>query len=414
MLKNLFNEFPVHSKQDWEEQIAKDLKVRAKEDVIETSEDGLRIQPDYADRPTSIAQSFRKKNQWYISSEIGADRTNQDVLNALGGGCNSLLVHTTQNSNLEHLFANVMLDIIDCTIIHHGTSTVDIERELDQYLEACYDKTVNTRVICDPFEEGPGLTVIPKNIFINAAHYRNAGSTASEEISIALAHLTEVLTHTPDYIHIQLGIGLDYFGELAKFRAFRLLVQQVITEFNWTGEIRVSAIPSTYYLSTKEVNNNLLRLSTMAMSAVLGGCDQLVPVSHDLTDDQSSERTARNIQHIMTEEVHLSKISDPASGAFFIETLTAELSQLAWRKFQKIELDGGFLSFLESGKLQEQLEKSNGKRVKQFRTLDKTMLGVNKHVMKESGAASFEGLSWNGIKSRNLSEEIGKGELNET
>ena len=414
MTKNLFNEFPAYSRQDWEEQIAKDLKGKAKEDVIETSEDGLRIQPDYADCPKTVAQSFRKMNQWYISSEIGVGRTNQEVLNALAGGCNSLIVHTTQHSNFEQLFSDVMLDIIDCTIVHHSNNPTGIQSKFDDYLRTRYNESVRARIVCDPFEEMRDQPSIPKNIFINAAHYRNAGSTASEEISVALAQLTEILTQAPEYVHIQLGIGLDYFGELAKFRAFRLLVQEVVTEFNWTGEIRISATPSTYYLSTKEVNNNLLRLTSMAMSAVLGGCDQLVLTSHDLSEDRSAERTARNIQHIMIEEAHLSKISDPASGAFFIETLTTELSQLAWAKFQKIEQKGGFLSHLESGNLQKQLESSNAERIKQFLSHDKTMLGVNKHVTEKSGEGLFEPLSWNGIKSRNLSEEIGKGELNET
>ena len=414
MTKHLFNEFPEYTKQDWEDRIIKDLKDRPKEELTLQVEDGINIRPDYAGSSSKeYTQSYRSKNRWLISSELTVDCTNRDVLAVLANGCNSLLIHINSNTDITKLLKDVMLDIIDSTFVLHGNDQKSLERKLNDYLKTNYNSAIQAFAVSDPFENGTEFNEPTNGVFINAAHYRNSGATAIEELSYALAQLTEILVNDPKYIHIQLAIGPEYFNALAKFRAFRLMSAQIVKAFNWKGELRISAAPSTYFLSTKETNNNLLRLTSMAMSAALGGCDQLTLIGHDMSGNRSSERLALNIQHIMMEESYLASITDPALGSFYIEELTKEIAERAWSKFQQIESDGGFLNSLKNGNIKDQIDRSHGFRLKRFQSGESTLVGVSKYISDQSDAITFNPNTWNGISSRNLSEELGKEGENE-
>ena len=110
----------------------------------------------------------------------------------------------------------------------------------------------------------------------------------------------------------------------------------------------------------------------------------------------------------MMEESYLASITDPAHGSFYIEELTKEIAERAWNRFQQIESEGGFLNSLKNGNIKDQIEGSHRLRLKRFQSGESTLVGVSKYVSEQSDTSAFTLNNWNGISSRNLSEELGK------
>lgn len=406
MTKNLFSEFPVHCSSDWERQISYDLKGKPKDSLVTETEDGIKVLPNYFSTTAPQTRSFRNTGRWLIASSFYTNQSNESILNELSGGCNALIIHIYDGVNFTALFDRVMLDIIDCTVVYHGKNVNVVQNELTEYIQANNKNVESLYFVTDILEYCSSENHSFNNVFIDASVYRNAGSTVAEEMTLALTQLTEILVHHPKRVHIQIGIGPDYFIEIAKLRAFRKLVKEVTKAFKWNGEIRISAIPSTYYLSTTEVNNNLLRLTTMAMAAVIGGTDQITLPAFDFSDSSFSKRVTRNIQLILEQEAFLSKVNDPALGTYFIEELTANIADVAWTNFQKLEGDGGFLVNLKNGSIESMINKSHKKRLEQHIKGVKTQIGENENTHDKTDLIDVDVTNWNGIKQKNLSIEL--------
>jgi methylmalonyl-CoA mutase len=137
---------------------------------------------------------------------------------------------------------------------------------------------------------------------------------------------------------------------------------------------------SDYYLAHVDAHTNLLRTTTQAMSAVLAGCDEVYIPAFDENANPSElgKRMARNIQLILKEESHFGKITDAASGSYYIEKLTEGFAEKAWEKFLEIESKGGLMKILESGYLNEILEKDRISRITTYQSGERVLLGVNK------------------------------------
>jgi methylmalonyl-CoA mutase len=402
MNENLFDEFPAYCAADWEEQILSDLKGQPKEGLNSVTEDGIKVSPNYFATTAPIQRSFRNKAQWSIASSFSQEDCNEAILESLSGGCNALIVHVKDGVDFSKIFDNVMLDIIDCTVVYHGSNLSVLEDDLSKYVQANYNNNACLHLVTDSLENTEKKAEAGNHAYVNSSVYRNAGCTAVQEMEFALAQLTEILISNPKSVHIQIGVGPDYFCEIAKIRAFRSLIKDIADAFNWNGKFKISATPCTYYLSTQEVNNNLLRLTTMTMSAVIGGADQIALPSFDFTDSAFSNRITRNIQLILEQEAFLSKVNDPALGAYFIEELTRDISQLAWANFQDIEREGGFLIALKNNTIASRISASHKKRLQQYENGKKVQIDSNTHVSQ----TGFSHKTWNGIKERNLSNEI--------
>ena len=202
-----------------------------------------------------------------------------------------------------------------------------------------------------------------KSITVNASKYLEYNFTTIQEIGFSLSQGVEYLNMLTEKnidaslvaskMQFTFGIGSNYFFEIAKIRAFRKLWELVLIGYN------VSDTYTTIHSETKissqnesDKNYNILRNTTKAMSAVIGGCDYLAILPHDKekTNLQFSKRIARNIQHILKEEAFFDKVINPADGAYYIEHLTDKIASEAWGLFQEVENQGGFL-FCSQNKL---------------------------------------------------------------
>jgi len=181
-----------------------------------------------------------------------------------------------------------------------------------------------------------------------------------------------------------MGVSENYFMELAKFRAARLLWAQIVKQYepkcDCACKMIVNATTSKYNQTLFDSYVNLLRSQTEAMSAALGGVHSMVVTPFDVSYEEPtdfSERIARNQQLLLNEECHFGAIVDPGAGSYYIEHLTDALAQEGWKIFLKVEDEGGFLAAAKAGVIQDDINATNVKRHGDAAKRKEFMLGTN-------------------------------------
>ena len=209
------------------------------------------------------------------------------------------------------------------------------------------------------------------SIAINADIYHDAGASAVQELAYVLAtalhYLREMLDRDFDInkiaagMHVFLTMGEDFFTEIARLRALRRLwarVMDVCGAGEAAQKLKLHAATGRRNTSVLDRHVNLLRATSAALAAVFGGVNSLRVLPFDApsgTTSAFSRRLALNMQHIMAQEVGLTRLVDPAGGSWHIESLTDKLAKAAWKEFQDIEAAGGMLAALQSGQIQKQV-----------------------------------------------------------
>ena len=223
----------------------------------------------------------------------------------------------------------------------------------------------------------------------------NAGAYITQELGYALAWGAEWMTilteagltpcEVAGRIKFNMGISSNYFMELAKFRAARMLWAEIVKAYGAEEEcckMMVHAVTSQFNQTIYDAHVNLLRSQTETMSAALAGVDSIETLPFDLQykqPDEFSERIARNQQLLLREESHLNKVVDPAGGSYYIETLTASIAEVAWKLFNEVEEQGGFLTLLEKGEVQKKVNESGVKRHTDVARRKEILLGTNQY-----------------------------------
>ena len=217
---------------------------------------------------------------------------------------------------------------------------------------------------------------VPKlrTIGVDTAMWSDAGASTVQELALAIATATDYLREmlrsglsvesaAPRFA-FSFGIGSQFFLEVAKFRAFRPLWTRVVTAFGAAPEVAggatVSAATGRWNKTLLDPHVNLLRVTTEALSAVLGGCDQLHVMPFDEVSGSTTEvsrRIARNVHTLLAEEFNFAETADPAGGSWYVEKLTDELARAAWALFQQIEAKGGMKNALVAGLPQQWVTK---------------------------------------------------------
>jgi len=238
-------------------------------------------------------------------------------------------------------------------------------------------------------DQAPGL----KTILIDTTPYHNAGASAVEELSIAFStavyYINELLDRglaideIADEMTFSFSIASYFFMEIAKLRAARILWTNIIEAYGGQKEqarITIHAKTSSRTQTIYDPYVNMLRDTSQAFSAVLGGVDSLHVSPFEerkgLVSD-FSKRIAKNLQLILKEECHLTMPIDPTGGTWYIEKVTDDLSQKVWERFQQIEQKGGILSYYTEGLAEKDIEQSRLIREKEFTTRKRGIVGNN-------------------------------------
>ncbi len=231
---------------------------------------------------------------------------------------------------------------------------------------------------------------------VDSVMLSDAGAYIFEELGYALswgAEWMSMLTDagfTPDEvadrIKFNMGISSNYFMELAKFRAARMLWAQIVEQYKPAStdacKMHVHATTSRFNQTIYDAHVNLLRSQTECMSAALAGVDSITVTPFDTpykTPDEFSERIARNQQFLLKEESHLDKVVDPAGGSYYVETLTVSIAREAWKLFLATEEKGGFLACCNNGDVQRAVTEASQKRHTDVARRKEILLGTNQY-----------------------------------
>ncbi len=235
-----------------------------------------------------------------------------------------------------------------------------------------------------------------QSVGVSAMPCHCAGGSAVEELAGALAsgacYFNALLERgcsadaVARQIRFTLPIGSDFFMEIAKLRAARQLWARIAREFGASESacaMRVHARTGLYNKTRRDPYVNMLRTTSEALAAVVGGVDSLHVGAFDetlRTPNDFAHRIARNTQIILQEECNLTEVVDPAGGSWYIEELTDQLARKAWAAFQEIEAEGGILASLQSGALQGRVAKVRAARRKLLGQRRTSLVGTNKYA----------------------------------
>jgi methylmalonyl-CoA mutase len=247
---------------------------------------------------------------------------------------------------------------------------------------------------------GGALRTIP----LSTAAVHNAGADTGQELALAIATAVEYLRAlearglgveaTAGLVQFCFSVGTDFFFEIAKLRAARLAWSRVMAACG-IGEsappMHLHCRTSTRYSTALDPHSNLLRATTEALAAVVGGCDSLqVGCFDEVTGppNEFSRRLARNTQLILKDESHLDRVIDPAGGSWYVEWLTDRLAREAWRLFSDVESRGGLHCALKAGFIQEQLQRAAQSRAGNMARRSKVLVGTNRYPPSEEKSAA--------------------------
>ena len=180
-------------------------------------------------------------------------------------------------------------------------------------------------------------------------------------------------------------MGTNYFFEIAKLRALRILIKTLASAYDHNLECHIIATPTKRNKTVYDYNVNMLRTTTECMSAILGGADGVANLPYDALyhkDNEFGDRIARNQLLVLKHESYFDKVNNPADGAYYIESVTEQLAEKALELFKDIEKNGGLISQLIDGTIQRKINESTHKEQELFDSGKEVLLGTNKYPNK--------------------------------
>ena len=418
--EKLFDMFPPVSTEEWKAKINVDLKgADFDRKLVWRTNEGFNVQPFYRREdieglPTigSLPGEFpfvrgtRDNNEWVVRQAVIGDtaaEANEHALHILNRGVESLGIKLGGNlgaADLAEILKGVDLKKVEINVSCCPGHAVEVAEELVRLIrEAGAEKEFRGSVAYDPFRrllrrglpfpkdaaaEGLALYEVVKDIkelrcfAVDSFMLNNAGAFITQELGYALAWGAEWMTmmteaglsadQVAERIKFNMGIGSNYFMELAKFRAGRMIWAEIVKAYGASDEackMWVHAVTSEFNQTIYDAHVNLLRTMTETMSAALAGVNSIETLAFDSCfrrPDEFSERIARNQQFLLRDESHLNKVVDPAGGSYYIETLTVSIAEQAWKIFNEVEDNGGFEAMLRRGEIQGKVNESGVKR----------------------------------------------------
>ncbi|HEX9979374.1 MAG TPA: methylmalonyl-CoA mutase subunit beta [Flavobacterium sp.] len=415
MPDNLFSEFePVSSKQ-WKQQIQFELKgADYNETLVWESPEGIKVKPFYHnDELESSVPVSGKAAGFSICQDIfvfDLDKSIYRAKDSLARGAESLRF-TIQDKNTDVVKLLQSLPVNNTNIfLKLDFLSAEFLKNIDTAAAAI---SANVFVLVDPvnhlakdgnwfagkdnFEVLGSASKEMKNISIistDSTLYQNAGANIVQQIAYSLAHVNEYFNRIANIqkpVVLQVAVGPNYFFEIAKIRAVRLLFDVIAKEYGHSYPCHILATPTKRNKTLYDYNVNMLRSTTECMSAVLGGADTVTNLPYDAIYHKSNEfgeRISRNQLLILKHESYFDKVGNPADGSYYIENLTQQLAEKALVLFKDMEANGGFIQMLKEGTIQKKISESANKEQELFDNGKEVLIGTNKYPNKNDRMAA--------------------------
>ena len=438
--EKLFSDFPAVTTQEWMDKIMVDLKgADYEKKLVWKTNEGFKVKPFYRREDLEglktteglpgqypyIRGNKKDDNTWFVRQDIRVDNpaeANAKALDLLNKGIDSLGFHIKAKDLNADYIRTLLKDICcECVELNFKTCqrhTVELAKLLTEYFkEKGYDpEKLQGSLDFDPIsrmmKKGKNVSGLIANakelvevmapypkfrcIAVNSLALNNAGAYIYQELGYALAWGNEYLSRLTEAgvsadlaakkIKFNFGISSNYFMEIAKFRAARMLWADIVNEYHpacqCACQMAVHAETSSFNLTLFDAHVNLLRTQTEAMSAAIAGVDSIIVTPFDKayeTPNDFSERIARNQQLLLKEESHLNRIVDPAAGSYYIENLTVSIAKQAWDLFLQTEEAGGMVKAVLDSSVQNAVNSSNRARHEAVSKRKEILLGTNQY-----------------------------------
>ena len=439
--QKLFAEFPPVSTEQWESVIAVDLKgADYEKKLVWRTAEGFNVRPYYrAENLDGIkylgsqcgefpyVRGTGKDNNWRIvqTIEVGCPKeANAQATVLLTKGVESIgfVIGDKEFSaaDLDTLLSGI--SVKNTELVFSGCATKKVAGlfidKMDK--EGVDPETVRASFVLDPIVKKLTLkgTMACKNgqckgfenlasliskgaaykriRFVNVSGeiFHNSGSTIVQELAFTLAAGHEYVVKLMEQglsvdqvapaLRFSMAISSNYFMEIAKFRAARLLWANIMAPYNpsrgCASKMKVHAVTSKWNMTVYDPYVNMLRGTTEAMSAAVSGVHSIEVLPFDTPYEKPTDfsaRIARNVQLLLKEESHFNQVCDAAGGSYYIENLTNSIAEQAWNQLRQVEEKGGYIAAFEAGFIQDQVEASAAKKNSNIATRRETLLGTN-------------------------------------
>jgi methylmalonyl-CoA mutase len=444
---SLFADFPPITAAQWRSQVEQDLKGRSPDRLIWHTGEGFDLAPYYRREDLDSLQEtlapvpgqypFRRGNQfngqdagWQVVQPIYLDQAAAPDRMAEAADAETYALHlslppgTVLAQPLHTALKGVNLSQ---TALHVALPQAPSLVAADLYMalaaQRCAAKSLTGTLHNDPLGAALAAGQLPdflqlvnveagvtafadapwfRGVGMDLSYVYDQGGTLTQQLAIALAAVVEYLDFLENSgsaisredllsnLAFTFPVGTSFFLEMAKFRAFRSLFARLLEAYDIEDEALASPFVmgrvSTWQFARYDAYNNLLRATTGAMSAVMGGVQALVIPPFDRLEGQSNataDRLARNIHHLLAHESYLDRVKDPVGGSYYLEQATEALAQAAWKGFQEIERQGGLMQACQAGWVQQWIAEAHAEKRQRLATRRLTQVGVNQYANPE-------------------------------
>lgn len=413
--KALFSDFPPVSAEQWMERVNADLKgVDFDKKLVWKNLNGINFQPFYnIESKITKLQNTGQNSQSLVNYRniivCCAKSANDLALKAIEEGINGIIFQLITIASVEELLSGIDLNKISVSFKLFN-NTVSFTTNLVTFakgknLKGCIDTNlISNYVTTGSFDEDlvdvtAELVKLTANfpnfkvITISGTEYLDSGANQVQEIAYTLSSLVFLIEKIADKgisvqdifdnLNFNLAIGLEYFVEIGKFRAFNNLLAEVAAKYSVIDfSNTITAKTSIWSKSVTDAETNLLRCTTEAMAAILGNVDGVLIDPYDKefkNPSDFSNRIAGNITTILKEESYFGKVSNPVDGSYYIEEVSSKIAEKALLLFKAIEADGGFYTSFENEKIQQQIAEIRLQKLKLISQRRTPMVGINKY-----------------------------------
>lgn len=437
----LFDDFPGISTAQWEEKIHQDLKgADYEKKLIWHTVEGIRVKPYYRsedlenlehvkslpDQYPFVRGKKTRENNWDVRQDFEEEdpqKANALALNALSRGAEAVGLNAVQIKNPEQL--SVLLKGINpaqnAVHLMHSKNYKPLFRDLVALAKAegWKKEEVKGSVDFDPlaffllygkfygsaeenFRDAAELLKDGKDfpsfrlIGVNGQNFHNAGAHIVQELAFMLSQGNEYLAALTEKgisvdeiaprMQFTIAVGSNYFLEIGKLRAVKMLWAKIVEQYKplkpESMKMNIHGVTSGWNKTVYDPYVNMLRTTTEAMAAAIGGVDSMTVEPFDATykkADEFSTRIARNQQIVLKHESYFSKVADPGAGSYYIENITDSIAEATWKLFVEMEEMGGFIKAAENGFIKGEIEKTCQKRDMDIAMRKQVFVGVNQY-----------------------------------
>lgn len=425
-ISQAFEEFEKSTKNEWIKKVKLDASGKNVDHLLSgKSREGLQILPFYTeeDLPASLPSDLKVDMHWkyheylLLHSDLDLKDVNATILQALYAGASGIDIQIQGDESLDKDLFSGMLDQVQ--VSRYPISFYLPFRQLDSFISflnyaedlQLQEKIKGSLYIYPDFSnhvQNKSAVQSLANFFsstqsgnyqllgITSAPFVNAGAHVVQELAFTLSYMVACIDDLTDrgiepatlfnHLEITLSTQSNYYIDIAKFRAIRILLSQVAEAYQREARAlhhwKIKAVSGIWNKTVYDPVSNMLRNTTEAMAAIIGGCNTIALLPHNFAYEQKrkfSSRMARNISHLLQYETQLNKVVDPAAGSYFLEHLTHQIVIQSWQEFLSIEKAGGYMEAVDKDIIDRNIADVRSRKQKDIRIRRQPFVGSTRY-----------------------------------